>query len=457
MRKALLAVLLLTSAALAQLQVYTIPASGVEEPLSDFFEVSETPAGSAIDTRIRIRNPGEATIPVERLRMTGQGFSLRGHPTTPIFAAPGSNIDFRVRFQPLGPGSYSGTLRINDSLTMFFGSSPAAVSVLVQDGGAFRPVAFEETIILGRVEYAATSSRRFRLENSSRQELTVAQLETDSPAFILQGAPKAPFSMAPGVRFDFEILYAPTTAGIHRAVLLVNGVGHALEGVALQPPFPRPEIRLDAQAASSGQQRSLSVHLAEPSPVAGSGRIRMEFVPALETVLDDPAVLFASSGARTIPLTVEDGAQSALLDGLESAAFQTGTTAGTIRFFVELGVHVETASLSIPGAPVEIDSSNRLLTPTGIQLDIAGFDNTRTVSEVAFTFFDVSGKALTGEPIRLDVRSAFQEYFVHAGLGGVFSLRAAFPVAGDVSLVESAEVRFLNTAGPSQVRRIDIN
>jgi hypothetical protein len=123
---------------------------------------------------------------------------------------------------------------------------------------------------------------------------------------------------------------------------------------------------------------------------------------------------------------------------------------------VELGDHIETVSLPLPAAPVSLDSGEWEFISTGIQLDIAGFDNTRSTTEVAFTFFDTNGRALTTEPLRVKVGNAFREYFLHSELGGLFSLRAAFPVAGDVNRVGAAEVQFVNLTGPSQVQRIKI-
>jgi hypothetical protein len=104
-----------------------------------------------------------------------------------------------------------------------------------------------------------------------------------------------------------------------------------------------------------------------------------------------------------------------------------------------------------------VDSASWTSTTTGIRLRIDGFDNTRSVSEVSFQFFDSSDDALTSEPMEVDVTAAFSDYFAATEIGGMFALTAEFPVAGDESLLGSAEVQFVNDAGESSVYEINLH
>jgi len=448
--------LLLAAGAAAQLQLYLHPASGVEEPLTGPLEFGSVPTGDFRDTPLRIRNIGDAAITLERLRVTGQGFSLEGHPSTPYVVAAGTNVDFRVRFRPTGFGSYSGTLRINDSYTMIFGSSPPTVSLSVEESAGFRRLSSGDTVVFGRVERDSRSSRRFLLENPSSKELAVSALAIDSGQFHLEDVPAAPFSLAPETSISFTITFQPDSAGIHRANLVLNQRIFVLEGVGLHPPYPAPEIHLEPQTFTSGQQGTITVRLPLPSPASGAGQVRMSFEPVIEGAGDDPAVQFLATGSRTIPLAVQQGETATLLAGERQAAFQTGTTAGTITFTVELGDRREQASVAIAPTPVIITSGESRPTSTGLELTIIGFDNTRSASQIAFRFFDTTGRPLTAEPIRADVTEPFRQYFAGAEFGGLFSLVAAFPVAGDASLLGSVDVQFTNSAGPAEAYHVTL-
>ncbi len=443
--------LLVAAGASAQLQLMTIPGPGLEEPAGEQFDVGSVPSGDIRDTRFRIRNLGDDSIVLERLRITGAGFSLEGNPSLPYTVAPGSNVDFRVRFQPTGYGSYSGTLRINDTYVLIFASSPRTITLSVAGEGGFVPLSSDETVLFDRIEQDASETRTFRIENPAFNAIAVESLEVLGDDFFIEDVPPVPFSIEPGGVLDFTVRFQPSEPGIHQASLWMNDRRFWLEGVGLFPPFPPLEILLDSQVAASGEQRTIGVRLTEPAPADGSGEVRIEFAPAIAGTPDDPAIQFLATGGRTVPFTVRQGEQETDFDGSASAFFQTGTTAGTIHFTVVLGSRIERGELTLTPGLVVVDSASWTSTATGIRLRIDGFDNTRSVSEVSFRFFDTSNHALTSEPLRVDVKSAFSGYFADTEVGGMFALSADFPVAGDSSLLGSAKVRFVNDAGESSV------
>lgn len=455
-RRTLLLLLLAACAAPAQLQLLTVPAPGEEELAPEQFDFGEVPTGDFRDIRLRLRNTGEATATLSRLRASGVGFTLEGHPSLPHLVAPGMNVDFRLRFRPSGEGFYSGTLRVNDTFYMIFGSSPPTLTLLVRENDDFVPLQSENPVVFGQAKQGESIVLAFRLENPSRTELTLTQLQVTSGMFAIRGAPPLPAAIAPGAAVDFEIAYTPRTAGIHRSLLLMNDQAFPLEGVGLNPPFPAPEIVFESATLESGRQSSVSVKLAEPSPASGSGTLRMSFIPAVASAIDDPAVFFLANSDRTLALTVQKGSDLVQLAGAPSALFQTGTTAGAIEFTVELGDHLVTASVNMPVAPVQIDNARWSPTQTGLRLDVTGFDNSRSAGDIAFTFFDASGRALTPEPIRAHAADAFRGYFSANPLGGVFLLEAEFPVAGNLSLLGAVEIQFVNDAGPSLVQRLQL-
>ncbi len=439
-----------------QLQLYRIPGPGLEEPFKDQYDAGSVPAGDFRDTRLRIRNLGDAAITLERLRVTGVGFSLEGHPSVPYIIAPRTNVDFRVRFQPPAYGSYSGSLRINDAYYLFLGTSPPTLTVSVEAGGGFRLLRAGETIVFGRAEGGSSIYLRFRIENPSSDVLTARSVVVSGGPFRLDGAPATPITLNPREMVVFGVYFEPLTAGIYLGQLAVDERTFVLDGVGLHPPFPAPELNFDRQTYRSGQQGRISVRLAGASAFSGTGEVGIAFQPAIEGATDDPAVQFLLNSSRSVPLSVKAGESAALFGGNSEAVFQTGTTAGLIVFTVRLGTHVKEATVTLPPEPVAIDSGRYNRIATGIELKIAGFDNSQSASQVAFQFFDVKGRPLASEPIRVTVEKPFREYFRNNRVGGMFSLLASFPVAGDPSLLGSVDVELTNQVGPSAKHTIKL-
>ena len=451
----LLVFVLASSAALAQLQLYLIKAPGSEQPVNGQIDVGSVPSGDIHDTKLRIRNLGDTEVLLERFRVQGEGFTIEGNPTTPYKVAPGTNVDFRVRFRPLNFGSYSANLRINDNTTFITGSSPKSITLSAKENGEFQLLSSGDTTLFGSVELPSNAARRFRLDNPANTQLSVSNLSVGTGMFKLVDLSPAPFALDPGESLEFTVTYNPLMAGIHQSELILNQRTFQLEGVGVDPPYPEPEILLETQALESGAQGSISVRLPSPSIATGTGELRMKFQPSIDWAADDPAIQFLASGSKVIPLKVFKGETYTHLGNEETAVFQTGTTAGTITFTVKLGTHKIQASGTMLPSPVVMDSSSLKRTATGLELNIAGFDNSQSTSEIAFTFYDKSGRALTSAPIKADVSVAFSHFFLTTKLGGLFSLTAAFPVAGDSSQIGAVDVQFTSGAGISAKQRIN--
>jgi hypothetical protein len=228
----------------------------------------------------------------------------------------------------------------------------------------------------------------------------------------------------------------------------------ALAGTAIEPPLPRPVIVFDPPAPSSSQQVKIGVQLAEKSRANGTGRILAEFHPDVEGYPRDPAVMFLSTGSQEASFTVAAGDSTAKFDSLNEIVLQTGTTAGRLVIRAELGAHTEENLLVVAPASPGIDTVRASRGAGGVELYIAAFDNTRSAAQLSFTFFDQSGGAVQPGAIRLDARDEFQRYFQSSEAGGVFSLRAIFPVTGDQSRIAGVEIEITNSAGTARSGRI---
>ena len=166
----------------------------------------------------------------------------------------------------------------------------------------------------------------------------------------------------------------------------------------------------------------------------------------------DPAVVFVASGNRSLSVAVREGDAAGTVQGEADILFQTGTTAGTVLLRLELGTHVAERTLRIPAATVGVESVRTTRMTNSLELRITGFDNTRTCSELAFTFYDRAGRPLGG-PVRSAVSDLFQDYFRASSVGGIFAMQALFPVAGDTGEIGGVEIELINSAGKVKTGR----
>lgn len=215
---------------------------------------------------------------------------------------------------------------------------------------------------------------------------------------------------------------------------------------------------------ASAQQGSISVSLASGAASSGSGTVTLAFQSAVTGVSDDPTVTFAD-GTRSATFTVAEGASAGQFAGGPSASFGTGTTAGTLQFTVTLGSQTAQTTVTIPAAIVGIDAavaarnvacdpSLVYCTTTNVQLQVNGWDNTRSTSEIVFSFFNSSGQAIAPGNITVAASTPFEQYFAASALGGVFGVNAFFPVNGDADDVVTAVVSLTNSAGTAQTAQI---
>jgi hypothetical protein len=155
-----------------------------------------------------------------------------------------------------------------------------------------------------------------------------------------------------------------------------------------------------------------------------------------------------------VKFNIKPGDKVAHFGSADSAAFQTGTTAGDLVFTVKLGDATVQSTRTIPPAMIGLDATQAQRTSAGLDLRVTGFDNTRTASKITFTFFDQGGTTLSPGAITVDSSAAFQQFFAASDLGGVFALHAFIPVMGNPAQVAAVEVKFTNAAGTAQTGRL---
>lgn len=446
-----LALTCLAASASAQLRLYAVDTDGMEREATGLYELGSTGPGDLLQSRFRARNVGTTVITLQPVSVAGQGFSVSGPSPGSVIAA-GNAAEIVVRFTAGGTGSYSASLNVN-ALSLLLRVTVVPAPVLTAEGV---DIPAGTAIYMGRAQRGQTAAKAFSLENRGRDPVTVRSIGiAGSNAFAYRG-PVAPIVLAAGAVQRISLEFSPANSDSHTGTMNIDGRTFPLTGAGFDPPLPKPTILIEG-TAGSGQQPKLIVELAAAAESDAAGTLRMDFRP-LNALPDDPGIRFMASSGRSIRVQVKQGERRAQFDGQQrEAVFQTGTTAGTLTWTLELATHIESHTIQLqPIAPV-LENPTALRKAQDLEIAIAGFDNTRTASQALFTFFDSSGRVIAPGTIRADVRREFDDLFRASGVatGGTFSLRASFPVqGGSASQVSAVEVELVNNAGGGKTQRL---
>jgi hypothetical protein len=171
---------------------------------------------------------------------------------------------------------------------------------------------------------------------------------------------------------------------------------------------------------------------------------------------DDPAVRFLETGTRQARFQVTSGQTTVTLEGASGITFQTGTTAGRIRFTlsgIPSGFTGDSeAAVVIPPAPAALDKAIPGRYPERVEVTLYGFDNTFTLGAMQFHFFDAAGTRIASIPA--DFTAAFRAFFTANPGGSAFKMTATFRVDGGTAAIASVEVELANSAGTTRTQRL---
>jgi len=477
----------------AQVMLSTVQ-GGVATPVDQYYPFGSVGLGNVADAVFRLTNTGSSAIYLTSVAFAGpteatppyapyfsvvcaQSPDLCGGGVLqqlPILINPTGTLDFTVQFEPFQVGTASATMTIcaaavcqGDTIAVLLaGTGVPGLTVLLNN----QPLGAGETISFGNVEAGSSKTIALMLANpATNPPLTVPAISLSTgTAFSQPNSTLSGQTLAPGSSAELDLIFAPTATGAQHATLTIGLFTYPLAGTGVSPPppvFPAPSIQLTLATPASAQQGSLSVSLASGSAASGSGTVTLAFQSAVSGVSDDPAVTFAD-GTRSATFTVAVGASAGQFAGGPSVSFGTGTTAGTLVFTVTLGANSPPpTTVTIPPAVIGIDAavaarnvacdpSAVYCTTTNVQLQINGWDNTRSVSQLVFSFFDSSGNAIAPGNITVAAAAPFAQYFAGSDLGGVFGVSALFPVNGDSDKVVTAVVALTNSAGTTQTTQI---
>lgn len=439
-------------AATGQVQLYTFDGT-TEKPVTAITDLGTVAAGDARLVRFRARNNSAAAVALSAASVTlaGPGFNWSPAPALPYTLAPANYLELRVSFQAPDPGVYSATLTANGAQTMMRASVVPSATVTVVDNSVGSVLAAGASIDFGRIQKGTSISRQIRIGNGNASAIAIQSCGVSGTAFTLTGL-KCPVSIAPNDALLATLTFNPSGSGAQQGTFSLDTRSFALTGVAYDPPMPRPSISFAAPLVSATQPK-LTVQLAETSQTTGAGTVTLSFQPASTNLPDDPFIRFIS-GSRTLSFAVKDGDRTAQFPAGVDTTFQTGTTAGTIVFRVQLADYDQQFSFQIAPAAIYADRATAARRTGNLDVSVTGFDNTGTAGRFSFTFYDSSGKAIQPGAIEADWSETFFNYFRKSGAGGSFTLRATFPVSGDAMQVASVDVRMTNSVGQTGISRL---
>jgi hypothetical protein len=450
-RRLLLACAALPLAALAQLQVLQFDGTN-DAPVGALLDVGSASVGDTLVTRFHVLNIGAGPAIFQTLSLAGSGFTISVAPSLPYTIAPGSEAEFRVAFSPTSIGTYSAFLLVNTINITLRGRVPPSAVLTV--GGINTPLAVGAVIDFGSVQRGGSRLQNFTLTNPNSAGIAVTALAVSGVGFRGPIGAAAPLQIASGQSVSFEIAFEPQSGQSTRGALTVDERSFVLTGLGLDPPLPTASIQPGSAAGVSAQQNNISIPLAAPSQVNGTGTLTMQFQSSVPGVADDPAVQFLSGPKRAATVTISVGDKIARFGSQSSIAFQTGSTAGTIVFTLNLPNATQQIIFPISPASVILDTVGAVRRVGNLDVSITGLDNTYSASQLAFTFYDKNGTTIQPGVIRVDATSDFRLYFNASQVGGQFALLATFPVSGDLSVVTGFDVQITNSVSATKTQKI---
>jgi hypothetical protein len=432
----LLLALLLAPAAHAQFELLVVD-GGTERAAPAVYEFGSLYAEESGSARFRLRNISSAPATVNVLAVAGVGFTLTS-PALPAGLAPQAAIDLSVAFHATDTGAYSASLRSEGIAILLTATVAPRLTYRIDSGNG---ATFPGTVDFGSVVRGATSARRITIQNDTPLVVTVPAISVLGGDFGLLAPAPSGQGLQPRQGGEFTVVFTPQALGVRQGSLTIGDRSYPLTGTGVDPTLPKPTLSLDLKQTASAQQGALIVSFDAPARSSGTGTATLDFLGSA-----DAAIGFASGGRR-VTFPIAPGDVQAVLP------FQTGTTAGVITFTAQVGGVIDQQSLAIPAVPPGISSAQGIRSAGTLEIRITGFDNTRSLGALSFTFYDAAGDPIAPGAIRTDAAADFARYFAASDLGGVFLLRAVFPVTGDTSRVAFCDATLANSAGSAKTQR----
>jgi hypothetical protein len=447
--------LLIALPCLAQAQLVLSVVDGTTETAltaNSVYQLRAMETGDAQSIRLKVRNSGSAPAEITRFSVDGAGFSLN-RPLPPQTLAAGAFLNATLTFSATAAANYSANLQLNGLSVLVLASvTPGPVLTIPSTCGSLPPGGVE----FGIVTRGQVQSCSLTLTNPTSQPMTVSTIATTGAGFTVMGI-SAPVTLVVGQMVPFVVQFTSQAVGVVTGTLKIQNREYALRATSVNAPLPAPIFEFESSPVASGQQRRLTLRLPSPSTITATGQVDMAFTADSVLAADDPAVMFVDTSSRQIKFSVIEGQTAVTFAGQPFATFQTGTTAGRIRFTVSgvasgLAGNSEATVILAP-AQVVIDKAITARFADRVELVLTGFDNTFSVGPMNFRFYDASGQPLAAA-MPADFSTAFRDFYSRTPGGSTFQMTLRFGVSGNSTAVAGVEADLTNSAGTVRTTRL---
>jgi hypothetical protein len=225
--------------------------------------------------------------------------------------------------------------------------------------------------------------------------------------------------------------------------------------------YDQNDAPLTSSQITSNMTVRVRAKLDQAATTSLSGVLELGFQSAVSSVASDQTIALGSPGSdqqvgSIQTFTVPAGSTTALFGNADYVAMTTGTTAGTITLDLALqyALPVTPQNYVINPVPPVIVTSSKVFTANSAVLTFQGYDDTRSLSSVVFTFHTASGAVVSPGAMTVDLTQNFATYFqTNSQIGGSFVLTATFPVTGDITQINSVTTEFTNSAGTTSAKQ----
>ena len=450
MRLLLFFIFLLAMPAQAQLQVLY---DGT--PLRPLIDLGSAGAGDGRLAVFTLRNVGETLISISTVSVAGTGFSIFPKISLPIPIAAGQSSTVTVLFQAASPGNYSAALVINDWQVFLKIAVLEGVVLVDSGGGSRRTLGAGSSVDFGSTTAGRTLERDLSLENQGSTTLLVPTTTVSGEGIRLVGNPSGN-TIKPGGALLLHFEAVSDTSVNRTGMLYIGGKQYPLSATFLEPVLPAAKFVVDNASLRSGSQTAISIVLEEDPQANAIGMLSIGI--RANNAVEDRGLFFLPSGKQSISCEVRKGIRTVQCGSSSVVMLQTGTTSFTGVLLFQSGNRVDTYLFYLAPMGIQIDSARAMRTPSTLEVVLSGFDNTRSAGgEVYFTFYDRNGIPLpNGAYSKAALQDQFRQLFSTSNAGGLFELKASFPVTGDVTAISAVAVQLANNFAVTKTDRIKL-
>jgi FG-GAP-like repeat len=223
--------------------------------------------------------------------------------------------------------------------------------------------------------------------------------------------------------------------------------------VVAQPPT----ASVASPSTATADEDSMVTLTVGSYPVDVTATVTLAFAPAQANGPVDPMVKFDNNTLTTAPYSIPANTVAVI----PPYAYQTGTTAGTITFTIQLtaaGTNVPPANptplvVTVPAAPPLLMSPTLTRSGNSLTLVIDGISTPRDMTSATFHFTPISGKSFKTSDITVPLSTAYATFYQSPESvpnGTTFIYTQPFSLDSAATDVAAVTVTLSNSQGASQ-------